>query len=124
MYKLSTSQFDIKTYNSALMHHCIVIEFDILSSSCLINSITIDPFYPQELTLLLNNIVSDVKLYGIEKVIQQVEEFDWDSNISKISEFVFVNKNTDYNFINIMCTIDDFPIGVMKSLGFIPFDNI
>lgn len=105
-------------YRSIQNIHSIKIELDIENHQALINEILISYEAPIELTLLLQYMCCELKKINITTIIQQVYESDWYTILCKIKYFKLINKNTDHNFLNIMCKLSKFPKAYMMSIGY------
>lgn len=109
------------TYKSVLGTHKITVELDIVRKEALINNIDIEYHSPVELTVLLKNMVNELKKIDIRHIIQQVTKDDWINVLKDDKIFSFINENKIYGFINLKCEIDKFPEAVMKGLGYSNF---
>lgn len=106
------------TFTSSLKSHSIKIEIDISKKEILINTMNIQQHSPVELTLLLKNLVLEMKKLNIMYVVQQVTKSDWLTILRPQRFFSFVYENKQHGFITVKCPIDKFPEAVIHGLGF------
>lgn len=107
------------TFTSVMKAHNIAMELDLNRHEALINDMKIQSYAPVELTVLLKNIVMELKKLNIHYIIQQVTKSDWINILRPYRLFTFVNENKTYGYLNVKCKIDNFPEAVMKGLGFV-----
>lgn len=117
---LDKNQYPIAKFISDLKVHSITMEFDFARHEALVSDMSIGHCNPVELTLLLKQIVHELKKYNINHVIQQVSESDWHNVLKEHGIFQFVNENKLYKFYNVKCELDRFPEAVMRALSFAP----
>jgi hypothetical protein len=119
----SESGYIVGTFKSAQEIHKISVEIDMMHKEALVCCMEIEHSSPVELAILLKDISCQLKKVNIETIIQQVLPGDWETILKPLNIFNLVNMNTKYNFYNIRCSIDKFPEGIMKSLGFVDIDT-
>lgn len=105
-------------YASLTNKHKIIFKVDYKRHEALIDTMDIKNDSPVELAILLINICKDMKEKKIERIIQQIYEDDWKNILERDGIFKLINKNNQYNFVNVYVEIEKFPQGVMKALGF------
>lgn len=111
---------NIYEFVSSQSNHKIIVELDLTNNEALINTIHInnEACAPVELALLLKYMCNELNKINIKKIIQQIYESDWNASVKKNKLFTLVNKNEKYNFLNISCDINNFPLAFMTEMGF------
>ena len=105
-------------FTSLTKSHILRLEIDKEHKQALINDISIDYHSPVELAVMIKQAATQLKLSGIDEIIQQVQPDDWKNILINIKEFRYINKNEQHNFFNIACNVDDFPVAFMKGIGY------
>jgi hypothetical protein len=117
--KMSKYGYPELSFSSVTKSHTISVELDISRHEALISDFKIlDSGSPVELALMLKNMTYELKKLNIDTIIQQVTKEDWNGILKKLDNFILVNENEQYQYLNVKCEIEKFPEGVMRSLGF------
>ena len=106
------------TFKSSLNSHSITIELDISRKEIMVNTLNIQEHSPTELTIMLKNMVTEMKKLNMMFIIQQVTQSDWINILRSQQIFILVNENKELGFVTVKCSIDDFPKGVLYGLGY------
>jgi len=103
-------------YTSIRGFHSFNIEIDISNKNSLLSVEKITLSEPVELALLLKKISCDLIKLGIQEIILQIYEYDWEEVFKHIEEFKYINKNEEHNFINISVSTEYFADAYMNAL--------
>src|SRR5437868_14166904 len=104
------------TFVSAQRSHYITVEVDFVRHAILINDPHFAPCAPNELLLMLQNMIDELKKIDIDTIYQQVDPNEWNTMLKQDGIFEFVHNNV-HGFCTVKCDIDKYPEAIMKGFG-------
>jgi len=105
-------------YQSVMKNHNIVLELDINNKQALISELNIQLCTPNELTLLLKKVETELQKINITEVLQYVMYNDWIDILQPDNIFTLHFHNVNDDSAIVMCSVDRCAEGIMKGLGF------
>ena len=81
----------------------------------MINTLDITYEEPIELSIFLKDVSKKLEENNIKIIIQQVTEYDWKHILEPLGYFEYVNKNEEFEYVNVSVLVETFPVAIMAS---------